>query len=372
MENNIAILGSFFGDEAKARCAHYFSSQYRYICRFNGSNNAGHTIYVDGKKIVFNQVPSVDFRDPITLGFLGAGMVINLEALREELFNLEKLFPKASTRIIVDPDAFIVLPNHIEEDKMKNIHIGSTGKGVGPAYVDKMSRNGVKVRDLLKDNSEITQELHKMGVTFKYTLEMYDEFKNSKILFEGAQGIMLDLNVGTYPYVSCGDSTLSGIYSSGFGFVAPKKIYGVAKVYSTKVGAGPFPTEYFNEEAEKLREAGNEYGAVTGRPRRVGALDIPALRYAKKRGGLTHLIITKFDILNNIGDIKVCHKYDKEPMCGADFFTAKPEYTMLPGWSDAHDSEQIYEFVDFIEKEASLKVEYISCGTDSKDIIKWH
>jgi len=370
--NNIAILGSFFGDEAKARCAHHLSPDHRYVIRFNGSNNAGHTVFVDGTKCVFNQVPSVDFRAPHTHGILGAGMVINLEALRDELINLEKIYPHMSKRIIIDPDAFIVLPKHIEEDKIKNTHIGSTNKGVGPAYMDKVSRNGTKVKDLLESNSEITKALKNMGVKFNYALAMYDELLSSKVLFEGAQGILLDLNAGTYPYVSCGDSTLAGIYSSGFGFIAPNKIYGVAKAYSTKVGNGPFPTEYFDEEAEKLRQLGNEYGAVSGRPRRVGALDLPALRYASKRGGINNLIITKLDVLNGFKTIKICHKYVSDPVCGRDLFTAKPEYTYLSGWDDAHDENQIRPFIEFIEEQTSIKIKYISAGVNPKDIIEWH
>lgn len=368
--NNIAIIGASWGDEAKARCAHYFSPNYRYIVRFSGSNNAGHTIYVDGVKIVFNQVPCIDFRDKITMGFLGAGMVINMHALADELVNLEKYFPNAASRITVDPDAFVVLEKHIEEDKLKNAHIGSTGKGIGPAYADKISRSGTKVRDFLNDNSEITQRLQKMGVKFKYVLEMYDEFLSSEVLFEGAQGVLLDINAGIYPYVSCGDSTLGGIYSSGFGFIAPKKVYGIAKVYTTKVGNGPFPTEYFGEEAEALRKLGNEYGSVTGRPRRVGALDLPSLRYAKKKGGITHLILTKFDILNNNEYIKVCNRYEKEPVSGHDFFTAKPEYVNIEGWNDPKDFSQVENFIDFVEKETLLKVEYMSCGVTPDDFIK--
>lgn len=370
MNNNTAILGSFFGDEAKSRCVHYFSSNYRYICRFNGSNNAGHTVYVDGKKSVFNQVPSVDFRKPGITGFLGSGMVINLEALREELLKLEEIYPECSKRIIIDPDAFIVKQSHIEQDKLTNTHIGSTNKGIGPAYTDKVSRNGIKVKKLLDDSSEITEALKKMGVTFKYVLELYDDLISSNVLFEGAQGILLDLNAGTYPYVSCGDSTLAGIYSSGFGFIAPSKVYGIAKAYSTKVGNGPFPTEYFGEEAEALRVTGNEYGAVSGRPRRVGSLDLPALRYAIKRGGLTHLIITKFDILNNYKTVKVCHQYENEPVSGNSFFNTKPKYIDLPGWNDASKLEQIKPFIDFIESQTSLKVEYVSVGVNENDLIK--
>jgi adenylosuccinate synthase len=370
--NNVAILGSFLGDEAKARCVHALASNYRYIVRFSSGPNAGHTVYVDGIKNVFNQVPSVDFRQPHCRGFLGSGMVINLEALRDELLNLQKNYPHAASCITVDPDAFLVLPKHVEEDKAKNGHIGSTKKGVGPAYTEKVSRSGTKVKDYLDSNSDITNELKSMGVQFKYVLEMYDELSSSKVIFEGAQGILLDLNAGTYPYVSCGDSTLAGIHSSGFSFIAPKTVYGVAKAYSTKVGEGPYPTEYFGQQAEELRRLGDEYGAVSGRPRRVGALDLPALRYAKKRGGINKLIITKLDILNGCDNVAVCHKYKNEAVSGSSFFNAEPEYVYFEGWKDASDPDQIRPFIEFIEYETGMRVDYVSFGVGAEDFVKWN
>lgn len=373
--SNIAVLGGSSGDEAKGAQTHRFSKDFRYVVKPSGGNNCGHTIYKNGKKYVHHLVPSIDFSYPDAIGFLSSGMVINLEALRDELLTFETDFPGVSKRIIVDPDAFLVLPKHIEEDSSET-KIGSTRKGIGPAYTDKMSRNGVKVKAFIQDNAEIIVELKRMGVQFKHALSLYGEFKKDSILFEGSQGILLDLNAGTYPYVSCGDSTLAGIHAAGFGFVAPEKVYGVAKVYSTKVGNGPFPTEYVNakgeetEECKKIRELGKEYGATTGRPRRCGALDLPALRYAKRRGGLTHLIMAKFDILDGQDKVKVCYAYDEEPVSGGDFATAKPKYTYLDGWKDSHDVSQLSTFIDLVEEISEMKVEYISCGVNPEDLIK--
>jgi len=370
--DNIAILGAFFGDEGKGAVTHRLSSQFNYVAKFNGGPNAGHTVYVDGIKHVFNQIPSIDFRHPNTLGFLGSGMVINLESLRDELLNLERHYPHSSRRIIVDPDTFIICSKHIEEDKLKNGHIGTTNKGIGPAYVDKVSRTGVKIKDLLNDNSQITNSLQEMGVRFKYVMELYNELKASKVLFEGSQSVLLDLNAGAYPYVSCGDGTLAGIHSSGYSFIAPQKVYGVLKAYSTKVGAGPYPTEYFDDEAEQLRKLGKEYGAVSGRPRRVGALDLPALRYAIKRGGLTHLIVTKFDILNGSEFVKVCIEYENgDLVSGGGLATAKPIYTNVRGWQDASDPNQIKHFINLIEENVGVNVEYVSSGVGPEDFRKW-
>ncbi|CAN5950674.1 unnamed protein product, partial [Sphagnum jensenii] len=292
---NIAVLGAVYGDEGKGSIVHHFSPDYDWVIRYSGGANAGHTIYRDGKKYVHNLLPSVDFRHDKTKAFLGQGMVIDLEKLGEEIFEANKDFKDVGARIYVDPDAFLVLPEHKDEDKKTNGHIGSTNRGIGPAYTSKIGRRGSRVRDFIQKKSNLIRNLSNLGVQFKSVLELKENFLNSSILYEGAQGILLDLNHGSYPYVSCGDCTVAGIYSSGFGFVPPEKVYGVGKAYVTKVGEGPFPTEIFGKEAEELRKIGGEYGATTGRPRRVGWLDLPALRYSIIKGGITHLIITKLD-----------------------------------------------------------------------------
>ncbi len=371
---NIAILGAMWGDEGKGHITHHLSKDYDWVIRFNGGANAGHTIYRDGKKYVHNLLPSVDWRNQNTKAYLGAGMVIDLEKLRDEVYTLEKDFPGASKRIYVDKSAFVVLPEHKEEDKKENAHIGSTNRGIGPAYRAKISRRGIRVGDCV--NSDLFGYLIQMGncgVRFVDLLNVRDEMTRGKLLYEGAQGVLLDINHGIYPFVSCSDCTIGGIYSGGFHFAPPKRIYGVAKCYTTKVGEGPFPTEIHGEEGNDLRKRGNEYGATTGRPRRVGWLDLPALNYACKVSGITDLILTKFDILAGMENVPVCNKYEKVPTSPSDFMSAEPEYVKLPGWAKAEKgNKELTDFIRTVQKATGCYVNYISTGTESKDILPWY
>lgn len=371
MKNNIAILGNQLGDEAKARCAHYFSPNYDYICRYSGSSNAGHTIYHDGRKIIRHLLPSADFSKQRNKAFLGSGMVINLESLLKEVQETEVLFHGAAKRIIVDPDAFVVFEKHIEEDKEKNGHIGSTNKGVTPAYKDKIGRVGIKIRNLLKDNSNITTALQKFGVQFKHVLELKEQMEKSNILFEGSQSILLDLNFGNYPFVTSGDCGLGGIYNAGFAFAPPTKIYGIFKPYVTKSGGGigKFITEFSEEEAVSIRERGNEIGATTSRPRRIGALDLPALKYSIIKGGITHLIMTKLDIFNGYEKIKVCYDYASSVFSGNDFENVTPYYVDLPGWQNSKDVKQILPFLNHVENYTNTKIEWVSTGVNNDDMM---
>jgi adenylosuccinate synthase len=368
---NIAVFGLQMGDEGKARVVNYFAKNYDYIIRFSGSGNAGHTIYHNGKKIIRHLIPSADFSTSHNKAFLGAGMVIHLEDLLKEVLETEEMFPGSASRIIVDPDAFVVYEKHIEEDKANNGHIGSTNKGVTPAYKDKIGRVGIKIRSLIKDNSEIIQALEKLGVQFKYVLELKEQMEISNLLFEGSQSIQLDLNFGTYPFVTSGDCGLGGIFNAGFAFAPPTKVYGIAKCYITKAGGGvgKFITELPEEEAQSIREKGNEIGATTNRPRRIGALDLPALKYSITKGGVTHLVLTKLDIINGQEKIKTCYDYGKSVFSGNDFEDATPHYTNLPGWKDAKDLTQVRPFIKHIEDYTGTKVEYISAGVDNDDVI---
>lgn len=371
--SNIAVLGAAFGDEGKGHITNYLSKDYDWVIRFGGGANAGHTIYRDGAKYVHNLMPSFDWRSTKPKAFLGSGMVIDLEQLNKEvqaLWNINSSYP---SRVYVDPDVFVVLPQHKEEDKKLNGHIGSTNRGIGPAYTSKISRTGTRIRDIMNSGIQnvFIDEMKRMGVHFKGLLELRRQMEIDKILFEGAQGVMLDINHGIYPYVSCGESTVAGVYSCGFHFAKPDKVYGVAKCYATKVGEGPFPTELHNEEAESLRERGNEYGATTGRPRRVGWIDLPALDYACQKGGITDIILTKFDILNGMDRVPMCVAYDKPPMCSKDFFDTKPQYITVPGWQDAKDNYQLVPFINKVEQLTNCHVSYISRGVSEKDILNW-
>jgi len=371
---NIAILGNSWGDEGKGHITHHFSKDYNWVIRFSGGANAGHTIYRDGVKYVHNLIPSFDWRHKHVKAFLGSGMVIDLEQLCKEVKQLHEISPEISSRVYVDPDAFVVLPEHKEEDKASNGHIGSTNRGIGPAYKSKIARAGFKIRDAIRKCDQHIIDLNYYGVKFTYALELERQFKNDKLLFEGAQGIMLDINHGTYPYVSCGDATIAGIVASGFATSKLDKVYGVAKCYTTKVGEGPFPTELSGPEADELRKLGNEYGATTGRPRKVGWIDLPALRYACKKGGINSLILTKFDILNGKKEVPMCVSYGKEPVCSYDFFDVQKhnlQYINVPGWKNADNLDELKPFISLVEGYTGVSVEYISKGVKSTDIIAW-
>lgn len=391
---NIAILGAMWGDEGKGHITHHLSKKYDWVIRFNGGANAGHTIYRDGKKYVHNLLPSVDFRVPQVKSYLGAGMVIDLEKLVQEVYEADDAFPGVGKRIYVDKNAFIVESKHKAEDKAKNAHIGSTNRGIGPAYMSKVGREGVRIGDLFAAGSDpyygdFMYQLVGRGVNFVNLLQVRDEMSRGNLLYEGAQGVLLDINHGIYPYVSCSDCTVGGIYSSGFHFAPPTKVYGVAKCYTTKVGEGPFPTELQGDEAEELRKRGNEYGATTGRPRRVGWLDLPALEYACKVSGITDLILTKFDILMGMEKVPLCILYDKPPKSPSAFFDVTPQYVTMKGWNTVDQysrmfgedeyavegvdySGELYDFIRQVEKSVGCQVRYISKGTEPKDIIEWH
>lgn len=364
---NIAVLGAVYGDEGKGRIVHDFSPNYDWIVRFNGGANAGHTIYRDGKKYVHNLMPSFDWRSPKPKAYLGSGMVIDLERLHEEVVNLYNINPSYVKRVYVDTDAFVVLSSHKDEDRSQNSHIGSTNRGIGPAYKAKISRSGIRIADVMSNS--VIKDMIDMGVTFTNVLSNYDNFKKDSILFEGAQGIMLDINHGTYPYVSCSDATVAGIYASGFASFKIDKVYGVAKCYSTKVGEGPFPTEIFDDDASLLREKGQEYGATTGRPRRVGWLDLPALKYACVKGGITNLIITKFDILNGMSEVPVCCQYDEPATCPGDFFKVSAKYINAPGWKDARETSSVEPLLKIIECHTERPVSFITFGVNAEDIV---
>lgn len=369
---NIAILGQNFGDEGKGAAVHHLCSTFDFGIRTSGGNNAGHTIYYNGKKLIRHLVPSVDFSLPNIKAFLGSGMVINPTDLLKEVQDIETTFPGAAKRIYVDPDAFVIFQHHLDQDKENVVNLGSTGRGITPAYIDKTARRGTKLEQLIKDNTKEIQELKKLGVQFKYVMELKEELKKSKIIFEAAQSVMLDLNLGLFPYVTSGDATIASIYSSGFGFVAPQKIYGVAKAFSSRVAVGPFPTEFANKDfTDNLREVAKEYGSTTGRPRRLGAFDCPMVKYAAHKGNITNLIITKLDCLTHLGEVPVCIGYEKEPVSAKDFFDAKPVYQTLKPWKDGKDISQVEHFISTIEKYTGLPVSYISAGTSPEDFINY-
>jgi adenylosuccinate synthase len=367
---NIAVLDCLLGDNGKGHFTHHFSPKYDWVIRHAGSENCGHVIYRDGKKYTHHYLPSADYRCKTVKSYLASGMYINLENLLAEILLFEKDFPGVGESIYVDMDAFTISSGHIDLDKAHNTGVGSTGKGVGPAAVSKYSRNGSRVYNYMNDDAEVIKKLKAVGVTFTTVLAMKEEFEKSRLLFEGSQGVMLDINAGLYPYVTAGDCTVSGIAASGFNFVKLDRVYGMMKPYVTKAGSpGPLPTEMSSEDAIQWRELGGEIGATTGKPRRIGYLDLPMLKYGIQKGGITHLIVCKMDIPEGQRSIKTCVSYGKEVFSPSDFNNVNPTYLDLPCWKDSKDANQTRSFLKYVESFTKTPIEYISTGVKPEDVI---
>lgn len=370
---NVAVLGASWGDEAKARICADWADQFDYVIRFAGGDNCGgQVLYGNGRSYIHHLLPAIDYsRNAHTKSFLASGMVINLPSLLEEITNLQKDFPDVGRRVIVDPDAFIVKPEHIERDKTEGQLQGTTFRGIRQSYTEKVDRCGTRVYNLINDNAEIIQALQTVGVQFISLLALRETMEKSNLLFEGNQGVMLGLNDGLYPYITSSDTGVSGIYSAGFHWVKNLKSYGVAKGgYITRSGGRKLPTEMPEEEAAAMVEKANERGNTTGRARGIGYFDIVALTYAIKRGGIDALVLTKLDIMNGQKNIKVCNSYGKEVFSPNDFENITPEYIELPGWDDASNQDQIMPFIDYVQTCVSVPVEYYSCGVGRDDLKK--
>lgn len=379
---SLCVVGAQWGDEGKGKLVDYLTSNADWVVRFQGGNNAGHTLVVDGVKTKLSLVPSGILR-PKAVCLVGAGVVLNPRVFLDEIAGLRQagvdVNPK---RLVVDRDAHLILDYHMaldqarEEAKGKN-KIGTTGRGIGPAYEDRAARCGVRLAELFALNElkpkleEIVQQRNLyLREVLKSSLEVrFDEVwrtvtdaaerigpfvgntslilhgalkREEKVVFEGAQGSLLDINFGTIPFVTS-SNTLSGAVATGCG-VGPNSvgyILGVAKAYATRVGAGPFPTELEDETGNYLREKGAEFGTVTGRPRRCGWMDAFALKRAVRLNGLDSLAITKLDVLSGLKKIKVCIKYkmdgvelDDVPSLVSEYARVEPEYVEFDGWSE--------------------------------------
>jgi len=407
-----ALLGIVFGDEGKGKVVDYFTPKYDIVARFAGGPNAGHTIIFDGKKFVLRSIPSGIFNDN-TLNIIGNGCVIAPDLFYIEAKELENAGYDIRKRLHISKRAHLILPTHRALDrayetlKGKN-KIGTTGKGIGPAYSDKAARIGIRVGDILDNFEEKYNALKARharilgdlnyeydiaeeektwleGVEYMRTLTLSDteiEINNAlaegkNVLAEGAQGSMLDLDHGTYPMVSSSSTTCGGV-CTGLG-VAPTKIdqvFGIFKAYSTRVGSGPFPVELFDKTGDKIREIGHEYGAVTGRNRRCGWLDLVALKYAAMLNGVTQLIMMKSDVLDDFETIKVCTAYQKDGQRTTDMpydlngWEAVNEE--LEGWncdltqmkSESEFPKALSDYIAFIEKYMGIPVTIVSVGPD--------
>ena len=394
---NVVVMGAQWGDEGKGKIVDYLAQDAKYVVRFAGGANAGHTIVVDGKKYALHQVPS-GILYPNKSVFLGSGMVIDPEALFKELQMLKDNGINWEGRVFISDRAHLTLPGYREMDKARDAArkrpIGTTGRGIGTTYSMKSERDGIRVGDLdwdekwndLDDNDKKFLEQYKeqlISMRVNIAAKMH-EFKNENILFEGAQGAMLDIDSGTYPYVSSGASGSYGASSgAGIGPKAIDKIYGVFKAYETRVGNGPMPSEFDAETEGELcdyvRNTGNEFGVTTGRPRRCGYLDLVALRYACFVNSIDNLVLTHLDIYDDMNEIEACVAYDIDGKIVTDFPTsipdlnkAKPVLKKFPGWKQAITACTSYKklpknakaYVQFIEEFTETKVGIVSVGAD--------
>lgn len=413
-----ALLGIVFGDEGKGKVVDVFTPRYDVVARFAGGPNAGHTIIFEGKKFVLRSIPSGIF-DEGKLNIIGNGCVIAPDPFAAEAHELEAAGYDLKSRLHISKRAHLILPTHrvldraYEAAKGKN-KVGTTGKGIGPTYSEKASRTGLRVGDILDNFQEkydalkarhmqilsdmhytdfdITEEekLWMEGVEYMRQFPLTDtEIEINRaleagknVLAEGAQGTLLDIDHGTYPFVSS-SSTVCGGVCTGLG-VAPNRIgevFGIFKAYSTRVGAGPFPVELFDETGDLIREVGHEYGAVTGRNRRCGWLDLVALKYAIMLNGVTQLIMMKSDVLDGFDTIRVCTAYEKDGVQTTDmpYDTEgwKAVYEDLPGWktdltqmtSEQQFPQQLRDYISYIEKETATPITIVSVGPDRAQTI---
>lgn len=417
------ILGLQWGDEGKGKIVDYFASGYDVIARFQGGPNAGHTLYVgaENKKLVLHQIPSGVFHQN-TVNLIGNGVVLDPVTLKKESDAVAAFGVDLKKNLFISERTHLILPTHRALDKAAemakgNEKIGSTLKGIGPAYMDKTGRNGLRVGDLLQknfttsyislrlkhqkllDNYNFTEDISLWeeeffeAIEFLKTLNIVngEYFINNqlsegkKVLAEGAQGSMLDIDFGTFPFVTSSNTISAGV-CSGLG-VAPQKIrevIGVSKAYCTRVGSGPFPTELDNEMGEELRKSGNEFGATTGRPRRCGWMDLVALQYACMLNGVTQLVITKADVLDAFDELDICTSYkingkeSSEIPFQMNNWAIEPQYKTFQGWKT--ESSGIKEaknlpaamlsYVEFINQNLSAKVRYISNGPGRDQIVR--
>ena len=420
------LLGLQWGDEGKGKIVDVLSANYDLIARFQGGPNAGHTLEFDGKKFVLNTIPSGIFFEN-TLNLIGNGVIIDPITLKKEIEKLKNAGHDllAKKNLVIAKKAHLILPTHqlldaASEKKMGEGKIGSTLKGIGPTYMDKTGRNGLRIGDItLPDFEERYKKLSdkhlamlealygeapdltERNQAFFEAVELIKQFplvdsehlvnnylrQGKKILAEGAQGAMLDIDFGSYPFVTSSNTTAAGA-CTGLG-VAPRQIgdvIGIFKAYCTRVGGGPFPTELDNETGEELRRIGHEFGATTGRPRRTGWIDLPALKYAIMLSGVTQLVMTKADVLSGFDKIYACTHYnymgeliDYMPydICS---INPEPVFKEIEGWHEdltgitelSQIPQKLKNYIDYLEAELGVPVKYLSVGPDRLQTLTLH
>lgn len=365
------IVGMQFGDEGKGKIIDFLAKDADIVARFQGGANAGHTVVVDSKTFKLHQIPSGIISGKEVM--LGNGMVIDPKALIEEI-NFLKQSGIDVDKISISEAAHVVTDAHKELDS-KDTKIGTTRKGIGPSYTDKVARRGLRIIDVVDDYPEIKKYVTDVSSKINQAI---DEGKN--ILLEGAQGTLLDVDHGTYPFVTS-SNTVAGNACIGLGIGPTKinKVIGVVKAYTTRVGEGPFPTELKDEIGERIRQKGNEFGTTTGRPRRCGWLDLVMLKYAKTINGIDEIMITKLDVLSGLDEIKVCVAYEIDknriehfPLGAKKLAMVKPVYQTFEGWENVEGKslpKEARDYVYFISKELKSPVKLVSIGPDREDTI---
>jgi adenylosuccinate synthase len=413
------LLGLQWGDEGKGKIVDVLTPQYDIIARFQGGPNAGHTLEFEGIKHVLHTIPSGIFRNDV-MNIIGNGVVIDPVILQKEIKQLEKLNVDVQSKLLISKKAHLILPTHKLLDQASEIakgkqKIGSTLKGIGPTYMDKTGRNGLRIGDIssvdfnkkyqkLKEKhfkilkeSTLLKNLDSTESEFLKSIEYIKKFKHidsehylnkaskngKKILAEGAQGTLLDIDFGTYPYVTSSNTITAGT-CTGLG-IAPnkiKKIVGIFKAYCTRVGSGPFPSELKDEIGEKIRQVGHEFGATTGRERRCGWIDLPALKYAIMINGVTELSMMKADVLDSFEDIYVCTHYiqNEEKI---NFFPfdlsddTKPVFKKVKGWNqditkskkESDFPKELSAYINYLEKELEVPISIVSVGPNRSETI---
>lgn len=422
MAKNVVVLGTQWGDEGKGKIVDLLMEQCRWVTRYQGGHNAGHTLVIDGEKTVLHLIPSGVLRDGVTC-LIGNGVVLSPEALLVEIEKLEKQGVPVRERLKISPSCPLILPVHVALDIAREVargndKIGTTGRGIGPAYEDKVSRRGVRVGDLLDEavfrekvttlmehHNFLLENYYKQSpVNVEETIQKALEMKKiiapmicdvtstlhearengENILFEGAQGTLLDIDLGTYPYVTSSNTTAGGASSgTGVGPLYLDYVLGITKAYTTRVGSGPFPTELFCDIGKHLGEKGHEFGATTGRERRCGWLDAVALKHSVRINSVSGLCLTKLDVLDGLETINVCVGYELpdgqvvESVDVALFDKIKPVYKTLKGWDaitfgakslDALPQEAL-DYIAYIESFVGIPVDIVSTGPDRCETI---
>lgn len=414
------VIGSFYGDEGKGKIIDLLAADADIAIRATGGDNAGHTIVVDGTKYAMHLIPS-GILSGKTIGVICNGVVINLEVLIKEIKNLKEHGYDVENNLKISDKAHIIMPWHKDIDEIKENNrikkIGTTKKGIGPSYCDKYERIGIRVEDLYKDtfkeilNEDLNnanfylnannystyefEEVYNVYIKYanelkKYVCDTVSFLHNSiedgkKVIAEGAQATLLDIDFGSYPFVTSSNATIGGmITGSGLNHNNIGDVYGVLKAYSSRVGEGPYITELTDETGDLIRELGHEYGTTTGRPRRCGWLDLVALKYAKRLNGFTHLALNHLDTIGKLSKIKVCYAYEKDGKEIYDFSTnldflkeCKPCYKEFDGnfgdISNCKTYEELpnnaKEYIEYIENYVGIPIKFIGTGADRKDMV---